>query len=525
MKELESFMIAETEASNLSFLSEAFRAQGYAPEALEIDKRLGPIDVSTVPGQAPVQTFETLDAFLALMQSSEPPDEARATLKTIGIRQIGTAFTTEVLAGTYQRTPRSRVDTHASWTLHWIREDDQILLEKIAIAPASVSRQTYSKAEPWMQDRTEEVLGSIPSYHAQLKLSSTYWIDRLDPTLGVDLTALHGMALGDANGDGTEDLYLCMQGGLPNRLLLQAPDGRITEASSDHGLDFNDLSRHALFVDFDNDGEQELAVHLHPNIVVLNRSDGVFRPSFSHRLQAMAYSLAAADYDNDGLVDLYITQREGGRTDSSKHSVLGNPIPYHDANNGAPNQLLRNLGQLRFRDVTAEVHLQANNQRFSYAASWEDFDQDGDQDLNVANDFGRNNLYRNDDGQFVDVAATLGVEDFSAGMSVAWGDANGDGLVDLYVGNMFSSAGHRIAQLTKFHGELDQAVRQEFFRHARGNALFVREGDAFIDRSLKANVTLGRWAWSSDFADLNNDGWEDLLVANGFVTNDSLDDL
>jgi hypothetical protein len=73
-----------------------------------------------------------------------------------------------------------------------------------------------------------------------------------------------------------------------------------------------------------------------------------------------------------------------------------------------------------------------NNQRFSYAAAWDDYDQDGDFDLYVANDFGRNNLYRNDRTGFEDVADELGVEDTGSGMSVSWGDVNGDGWMDLY---------------------------------------------------------------------------------------------
>ena len=103
-----------------------------------------------------------------------------------------------------------------------------------------------------------------------------------------------------------------------------------------------------------------------------------------------------------------------------------------------------------FRDVTRDVGLDVNNQRHSLAAAWEDFDNDGDQDLYVANDYGPNCLYRNDAGRFVDVAETAGVLDFGSGMSVSWGDYNRDGLMDLYVGNMFSSAGNRITTQDQF---------------------------------------------------------------------------
>ena len=75
--------------------------------------------------------------------------------------------------------------------------------------------------------------------------------------------------------------------------------------------------------------------------------------------------------------------------------------------------LLRNEGGWQFNDVTETVGLGHNNNRFSFAAAWEDYDDDGDPDLYVANDYGRNNLYENTNGRFVDVAAELGIEDMS----------------------------------------------------------------------------------------------------------------
>ena len=167
-----------------------------------------------------------------------------------------------------------------------------------------------------------------------------------------------------------------------------------------------------------------------------------------------------------------------------------------------------------------------NNRRFSYASAWEDYDNDGDLDLYVANDFGRNNLYRNDGGKFKDVAPTAGVEDLSAGMSVTWTDYNNDGWMDIYVSNMFSSAGNRIAFQREFQSDADGSTKGLFQRHARGNTLFENAKDGtFRDVSLEANVTLGRWAWGSRFVDINNDGWQDILVANGFLTQSNPDDL
>ncbi|MCA9151025.1 MAG: VCBS repeat-containing protein, partial [Planctomycetales bacterium] len=161
----------------------------------------------------------------------------------------------------------------------------------------------------------------------------------------------------------------------------------------------------------------------------------------------------------------------------------------------------------------------------------EDFDNDGDQDLYVANDFGRNNLYRNDSGQFVDIANTVGVEDQASGMSVSWGDFNHDGNMDVYVSNMFSSAGNRITYQPQFSQGVANATIEKLRRMARGNTLFVNEtapnGSRVVFRDLSEDlgVTMGRWAWASKFVDLNNNGWQDLVVANGYLTNERPNDL
>ncbi|NIP92238.1 MAG: VCBS repeat-containing protein, partial [Akkermansiaceae bacterium] len=141
-----------------------------------------------------------------------------------------------------------------------------------------------------------------------------------------------------------------------------------------------------------------------------------------------------------------------------------------------------------------------------------------------------NNLYRNDSApegtlRFVDVAPGLNGQDQASGMSVSWGDANRDGRMDLYVGNMFSSAGRRIATQGAFSAGSPEDVRRALLRFARGNTLLLNRGDRFEDVSEPSGVTMGRWAWSSSFADLNNDGWEDLVVANGYLTTGDTGDL
>ena len=254
-----------------------------------------------------------------------------------------------------------------------------------------------------------------------------------------------------------------------------------------------------------------------------NDGDGRFQLRVAEAAADAALSLAAADYDHDGDLDLYICRYYESRSQEGEFVV---PLPFHDAENGARNRLLRNEGNWAFTDVTVETGLDAHNTRFSFSAAWEDYDNDGDLDLYVANDFGRNNLYRNDKGHFTDVAAEAGVEDIAPGMSVTWGDYNRDGHADIYVSNMFSAAGNRIAFQDRFQPRLDTTDRALFQRHARGNSLFLSRGDGtFRDTSIASGATMGRWAWASLFADLNNDGWDDLLTCNGMVTGERLDDL
>lgn len=111
-------------------------------------------------------------------------------------------------------------------------------------------------------------------------------------------------------------------------------------------------------------------------------------------------------------------------------------------------------------------------------------------------------------------------------MGVAWGDYDNDGLMDLHVSNMFSAAGNRIVDQPRFHSHADHSARQAARRFARGNSLFHNRGDGtFRDVSLPAGVTEAHWAWASRFVDIDNDTREDLIVANGFITQEDTKDL
>lgn len=481
-------------------------------------------------------------ALAALREPVRDAEDRHAKFKVIRVEEQGAeTFTTTALFQSSARTPRGIVQQSAVWRCGWMSKGTSKGVSKgegTDCRLSSISVSDYEEIVPGpaggirFADCTQGALGSVKSFREQLTRGVDYWRDRLEANYGVDPNGHQGIAIGDADGDGLDDLYVCQQGGLPNRLYLRNPDGTLRDASTESGVDWMEVCRSALFVDLDNDGDQDLVMAQGWHLMIMeNDGSGRFRVTMEERSSANLYSTAAADYDNDGDLDLFFCGRNPGREKGRPEALLGTPIPYHDANNGGPNLFLENDGRGRFTDVTEAVGLDANNRRYTFAASWEDFDGDGDPDLYVANDYGRNNLYRNDvdasgKRRFEDVAAELGVEDISAGMSVSWGDYNNDGLMDIYVANMFSSAGNRIAYQRRFRPESPNDTLKHFRRHARGNTLFESLPDGgFRDVSVVAGVTMGRWAWASKFVDLNSDGLEDLYVTNGYLTTEDTGDL
>ncbi len=369
-------------------------------------------------------------------------------------------------------------------------------------------------------ERTQGLLAQAAEARDWLSVGGREWSTLLDDAGATAWFGHQGLAVGDVNSDGRPDLYLGMPNGVPNLLLLQEPDGSVRRALGHAAADWYDDTKGVLLVDLDRDGHLDLVAAMH-HVLVLHRGDGQgnFRvvAALPAPSEAPFYSIAAADVDQDGDLDLYGTRYVRNRYGDSI------PIPLEDARNGPSNHLFRNEGGFRFQDVTSASGLDASNNRFSLAASFADFDGDGDADLYVANDFGRNQLFRNEKGRFTDEAETLGAEDQGAGMGVAWGDVNADGRQDLWVSNMFSSASRRIAFQSAFGaGAGLEGVR----KHALGNSLLTQNAQGqFVQRADEWNVRMGRWAWGSLMLDWNGDGRLDLYAPNGFITGPQKDDL
>lgn len=457
--------------------------------------------------------------------------DLRFTPKVFRVQQDEKSFTTLQYIALSGITENGVIEKHATWRTRWTKKGDDLppLLTSIEVSDIE-QVNSHTPGRTLFSDCTQSVIGSTDSFETQLGHGYGHWLRRTQDTQYFFWLGNPGLALGDVNGDGLDDLYLCQEDGLPNRLYVQNPDGTLSDKSDEAEVNWLEGSRSALLVDLDNDGDQDLAVAMMGGIVLAaNQGDGRFKYQTLLPTADDLMSMSAADYDGDGLLDLYVCtyyQNSSDGPQSRSSGVVGGDFVYHDSNSGGPNSLFKNKNAFNFRNVTTETGLDQNNLRWSLAASWEDYDGDGDQDLYVANDFGRNNLFRNDGGKFVDVAAQSGVEDSASGMAVTWGDYNRDGNMDVYVSNMFSAAGNRITYQDQFKPNASPEVRKRLQRFARGSTLMKASGNgSFDDVSEAAGVAIARWAWGTSFADLNNDGWQDILVANGNITGEDPGDL
>jgi len=220
------------------------------------------------------------------------------------------------------------------------------------------------------------------------------------------------------------------------------------------------------------------------------------------------------DYDADGLLDVYVAYFG---------DYLAGEVPTQDRDNrnALPNALLRNTGGLVFEDVTEGSG--ADDTGWCQAVGHADVDRDGDQDIIVANDFGRNALLENlGDGTFRNIAPRLGMTPAYHSMNVGLSDLNDDGFPDIYVSN--------IALIVKDNKYvLPDPGKPLKFRYDKMATSIVKESNvlwmsraesgalAAYDRatSIERGESSTGWAWDAEFFDHDLDGDDDLYVLNG----------
>ena len=341
-----------------------------------------------------------------------------------------------------------------------------------------------------------------------------YFVHRR-PSFDAQIAAIepHVAALGasvsvtDFDADGHVDLYFTnSRFGEPNALYRNRGDGTFEDVAAPAGLaDVNrpgeGVSMGAVWGDIDNDGREDVLVYRYGHLALYRNIEGNrfedITTAAGLRRWVNSNGAIWLDYDRDGLLDLYVTAyfRDVDLWHLTTTRIMHDSFEF--ATNGGKNLLFRNLGGGRFEDVTDKAGV--GSTRWTLAAASADFNADGWPDIYLANDYGPEELYLNDNGRRF-VLTTAGLESESkSGMSVTLGDAFNRGRLDAFVTNI-SERGYLFQNNNLRLNQMRESGR---FRN-------IAEGD----------IADAGWAWGAQFGDFNNDGTNELFVANGFISAD-----
>jgi FG-GAP-like repeat len=373
----------------------------------------------------------------------------------------------------------------------------------------------------------------------------------LDHLLPLAMDVHPGVVVVDIDGDGFDDLFVWDVRG-PSVLLHNDGGHGFSDRTEQYGLALEGVSA-AAFADLDGDGSLDLVVgRWFGHSEIRFGSGGRFWPGSSGRfeLPSQVASISLADFDGDGRLDIYFAtaahdfqehltalmnnnQAVLSHLDPGERKLLDEALPTaraalaagkFDANIfqfGPRNVAMLNRGDGLFVDATEQLGLTLY--RNSLEAAFGDLDGDGHPDLYVGNDFAPANLYLWRAGRYVDISAQAGADQIFFGMGASLADFDNDGDLDLFATGMQSTAGNRImADPKNFSAEHDDAARLERKQAARGNTLLRNDGAGkFTDltaTSAFAAARNGSWAYSAQFIDVDGDGFLDVFSPNGFFT-------
>lgn len=336
----------------------------------------------------------------------------------------------------------------------------------------------------------------------------------LDPKLSHIMPQVASMgaavAVADVDADGHPDLYVTnSKEGSLNRLYRNKGNGTFEEVAAKFGVaDVNHretgVSMGSVFGDYDNDGFEDLFLYKWGRPELFHNEEGkrFTRVTEATSLPAWANLNTAVwlDFDRDGLLDLFLGGYYPERLNLwSLADTKIMPESFEYARNGGRKFLYRNLGGGRFEEVSARVGLVSS--RWALAAVAADLRGTGYPDIFIANDYGVSELFINEGGRFREAGRQSGVGYApKSGMNASVGDVLNQGTFAIYVSNISEE------------GILLQ-----------GNNLWVPTGGSpglpvYENMARAMGVDLGGWSFGAQFGDLNNDGFLDLYLVNGYVS-------
>lgn len=390
---------------------------------------------------------------------------------------------------------RARLDYAPHLQTQHLRAAGKSISQKGADLALEPSRfPVVANPDPWFEDVTDA--SGIDFRHV-----SSDWLSRFR-RYGFTAPSFSGggVSAGHLNDDSWIDLIVC--GGAGCSVFFNQGDGTFTDHTAQSGLSVDGEARMAVQADFDNDGLTDVFITYarDTNRIFRNLGSGKFRDmtaaSGLDQEGQISGPAVAFDYDNDGLLDIYV---------GNFGNYLQGESPWspNNSTNGMPNQLFHSRGAFQFEEVSETAGI--GNTGWTQALSHFDYDQDGDQDLYIANDFGPNDLFvNNGDGTFSSSGVVTGSDDPFHGMNVGFADLNRDRFADIFVTNIWFWNPTR-NELTEANSLMLSEVT------ADGTIRFHRvEDPEFLQHDTG-------WSWGSVFLDADNDGDDDLFVVNGFT--------
>jgi hypothetical protein len=365
----------------------------------------------------------------------------------------------------------------------------------------------------------------------RVKESGITFVHHIVDDAGITYKPVHydhgnGVAVADVDGDGLPDIYFTNQIG-GNQLWKNLGGGRFVDITAEAGVALADrISVTASFADVDNDGDQDLFVTTvrGGNVLFENDGHGHFKDvSKAAGVDHVGHSSGAVffDFDRDGLLDLYVCNV--GRYTTGERGTGGAFVAVTDGFDGHlhPDRsesgiLYKNLGGLRFEDVTARVGL--GDAGWSGDASVADLNDDGFPDLYVLNMQGANHYFENQGGRrFVDKTASLFPRTPWGAMGLKFFDYDNDGRPDLLVTDMHSDMSQMVGpEREKLKSQMawtTEFLQGDGTKYIFGNALFHNGGLSRMDEVSDRAGVENYWPWGPTVADFNADGWQDVFIA------------